>query len=130
MAWLLALAFVFRSLILPGLTPVIDHDAPFGLSIAFCHSLTGLHEDGADFHAPHSHPGADPSGHDHGKKTFSDHCSVSFVGGLFLHHVPAHPDRLLQPPEIRYQTDYHSPTHPASFYPPRQSRAPPLSQPA
>ncbi len=127
---LLALAVGFRTLVVPGLTPVVDEDSPLGFNIAFCENLfesspsngDHVHHDGHS----HSHGNDDAPADGSGIVPLSNHCSVAFMGGIFIEHLSFNVNQYLEQLDDRYDSIYLSPSIVITYYRNPQSRAPPV----
>ena len=130
--WALAMLIVLRSLVVPGLTPVSDEDSPLGFNITFCENLfelpgAGDHPRSDDGHDhSHGHQGTPAEGS--GSLPASNHCSVAFMGGIFIELPSFDIERHLVRTHEQLIPDYSSPYSITHHYRLQQSRAPPISR--
>lgn len=126
--WLLALTVAFRSLVVPGLTPVADADSPLRFSIAFCDELYQPAIIFSEGPAGAVHP----PDHEHGISDDHDHslpipgqCDISILGGIFIETPSFSLTRYLQPPDRSLAVEYANAYATTTPYPKQLSRAPP-----
>ena len=130
--WALAMLIVLRSLVVPGLTPVSDEDSPLGFNITFCENLFELpaatdHPQSDDGHN-HSHGNQSTPTEDSGSFPISNHCSVAFMGGIFIELSSFDIERHLVRTHEELKPDYSNPELITHHYQIQQSRAPPVSR--
>ena len=129
--WLLTITIGFRSLVVPGLTPVGDDGSPLGFNITFCENLfestvTTENNHGHDGHI-HEHGNNDTS-NDYPKNIpLSNHCTVSFIGGIFIEVPTFNVEQYLQLIQDQVKPDYTSPYTITPRYRYQLSRGPPES---
>ena len=127
---LLVLTVAFRTLVVPGLTPVVDADSPLGFNIAFCENIFEIspgdtdesHHDGHS----HSHSHDNTGENDTGIIPLSNHCSVGFIGGIFIETYGFNIHHYLEKIKDQYTADYTAPFIAPSHYRIQASRAPPV----
>lgn len=129
--WLLALAIGFRTLIVPGLTPVYDDDSPLGFNITFCENLfenqpTPDNSHGHDGHT-HGHGNTDSDGETTEIIPLSNHCSVAFMGGIFIETPTFDIDKYVDRTNNILTSHYSIPYVVTPRYQHQLSRAPPTS---
>lgn len=129
--WLLALAIGFRTLIVPGLTPIYDEDSPLGFNITFCEDLfenqpTSDSSHGHDGHT-HSHGNTDNDDDNSDIIPLSNHCSVAFMGGIFIEAPTFDIAKYVDRTNDILTADYFVPYIVTPRYQHQLSRAPPTS---
>ena len=129
--WLLALAIGFRTLIVPGLTPVYDEENPLGFNITFCEPLfeAPLTSDDSHGHDGHSHSHGPASTDDDSTDIIplSNHCTVAFMGGIFIETATFDIEKYVHNADELFNTLYNVPYVITSRYQYQPSRAPPAS---
>ena len=129
--WLLVLAVGFRTLIVPGLTPVHDDDSPLGFNISFCADLfeTPVSSDDSHGHDGHSHSHGNSDNNDESSDIIplSNHCTVAFMGGIFIDVPSFDIDRYIDATNELIITSYTYPYVLTPRYQHQLSRAPPTS---
>jgi hypothetical protein len=128
---LLALMVGFRTLVVPGLTPVSDADSPLGFNIAFCVNLfdvssAGVDQPHHDGHG-HSHDNDNTPAEESGVIPLSNHCSVGFIGGIFIETYSFNVQQYLDQIKDQFKSGYTAPFVEPSHYRIQASRAPPIS---
>ena len=129
----LVLAIGFRTLIVPGLTPLHDDDSLLGFNIAFCEDLfesssTNTEIDHSHDGHTHSHGILDSDDGETATVSLSNHCTVAFMGGIFIGVPSFDINKYIVKSNNIVIASYIFPTLLTPRYQFQPSRAPPNSQ--